>query len=115
MQKIPLAPKHLRPETRVWWRAVVRDWTLEEHHRRLLTLLAECWDRVQEAREKVEKDGAYLPDRFGQMRAHPALSVERQEMVAFARLLRELDLDVTPPPEPPRPARLRRYQNATHT
>lgn len=107
---VPLAPGHLRDETRTWWRSVVREWALEEHHRRLLTLLAESWDRIQEARERIEMDGPYVEDRFGQLKAHPALSVERQEKIAFARLLRELDLDLEPPPESHRPVKLRRFK-----
>ena len=106
---VPRAPENLRKDTRRWWRSIVREWNLEEHHRRLLTLLAESWDRIVEARERIEDDGAYIEDRFGQLKAHPALAVGRQERIAFARLLRELDLDVEPPPEPRRPAKLRRY------
>lgn len=107
---IPRAPSHLRPATRSWWRDVVKSYELEDHHRRLLTLLCESWDRIQEAREQIEVDGAYIANRFGDMKAHPALAMERQERVVFARLLRELDLDTEPPPEPPRPNRLRRYK-----
>ena len=107
---VPRAPENLRKDTRRWWRSIVREWNLEEHHRRLLTLMAESWDRIEEARERIEADGAYIEDRFEQLKAHPALSVERQEKIAFARLLRELDLDVEPPLEPRRPAKLRRYE-----
>lgn len=103
------APEHLQPETQRWWRAVARVYSLEAHHLRLLTLAAEAWDRAQEARERIAADGAYLTDRFGQLRAHPAVAVERDSRIGFARLVRELDLDVDPPAEPKRPAMLRRY------
>jgi P27 family predicted phage terminase small subunit len=111
MNILPQAPKHLRPKTRKWWRGIAREYQLESHHLKLLTLLAESWDRIQQAREQVEVDGAYIKNRFGDMKAHPALALERQERVVFARLLRELDLDSEPPPEPPRPASLRRYKS----
>ena len=39
------APKHLKAATGRWWEAVCDGWNLEDHHRRLLTLAAEAWDR----------------------------------------------------------------------
>ena len=106
----PRAPKHLCPKTRRWWSSVVNEWQLEDHHKKLLTLAAESWDRIAEAQEQITIDGVYIKDRFGQLKPHPALAVERQEKICFARLLRELDLDVDPPPESRRPAKLRRYK-----
>jgi phage terminase small subunit len=79
---------------------LVTDYDLEPHHVRLLQAAAECWDRLQEARQAVERDGSYLPDRYGQLKPHPAIAVERDSRIAFARLLRELDLDGTPEPDP---------------
>jgi len=97
------APKHLRLATRRWWLAVVEDYTLESHHLRLLTLAAEAWDRCQEAREALKKHGLTFTDRFGQPHARPEVNIERDSRVAFARLLRELALDVEPPRELGRP------------
>lgn len=87
-------PAHLRADTREWWQQVERDYELEPHHLKLLTLAAEALDRAAQAREAVAKDGAYLPGRYaGSMRPHPALAVERDSRLAFARLVRELGLD----------------------
>ena len=99
------APTHLRPPTRKWWLAVVRDWSLEAHHIRLLTLACEAFDRGEEARQILKKAGAYYRDRFGQPKEHPALAVERDSRIAFARLLRELDLDTEAGPAVSRPPR----------
>ena len=98
------APSHLRAETQAWFRAVVDAYELEPHHVRLLTLAGEAWDRAHEARETLEREGAYFHDRFGCPKAHPAVQVERDSRIGFARLLRELDLDGEPAPDP----RLRR-------
>lgn len=87
------APEHLRVSTRAWWRAVVASYELEEHHRRILTLAGEAHDRCAEAREAIAEHGPYFMDRFEQPKAHPALAVERDSRLAFARLLRELNLD----------------------
>ena len=100
-------PTYLRPTTRKWWRNVVGEWELDEHHRRLLTLACESWDRGQQARGVLKRKGAYYVDRFGQPKDHPAVAVERDARIAFARLLRELDLDTQPPPESSRPPRAR--------
>jgi hypothetical protein len=84
---------------------VVTEWELEEHHVKLLTLAAEALDRAEEARELLARAGTFYRDRFGQPKPHPAVAVERDARVAFARLPRELDLDTVAPPEAPRAAR----------
>jgi P27 family predicted phage terminase small subunit len=102
------APQHLTKKTRSWWRQVVNDYYLEDHHIRLLTLAAEAWDRCEEAREILAAEGLTYLDRFDQPRARPEIAVERDSRLAFARLLRELDLDVEPPAGAPRPPGIRR-------
>jgi phage terminase small subunit len=96
-QNVPRPPKHLSPSSRQWWRDVTEAYELEEHHLRLLTLAAESWDRAVEARLMIAEAGAFYTDRFGAPRAHPAVSVERDAQISFARLLRELALDVSLP------------------
>jgi P27 family predicted phage terminase small subunit len=96
----PKAPAHLRAGTRRWWRQVVEDYDLEPHHLLLLQTACSAWDRAEQAREAVKRDGAYLPDRYGGRKAHPGLNVERDNRVLFARALRELDLDGEPAPDP---------------
>lgn len=98
------APDHLREPTRAWFNAVVRDFVLEPHHVRLLTLAAESWDRAGQAREAIQKHGLVFQDRFGQPHARPEVSIERDSRIAFARLLRELALDVSEPDESRPPA-----------
>ena len=95
----PRAPRHLGKATRVWWRSVGGDYQLEPHHLRLLTLAAEAWDRCEEARKALVTHGMTYEDRFGQPRARPEIAIERDSRVAFARLVRELGLDVHEPAE----------------
>lgn len=97
---------HLEAKTRKWWRNVLDDYDLEEHHVKLLTLAAEAWDRCQEARRILDENGLTYTDRFGCPRARPEVAIERDSRIAFARLLRELALDLEPPEEPGRPPRL---------
>jgi hypothetical protein len=68
-----------------------------------LTLAAEAWDRAEQAREAIAQHGMTFMDRFGQPHARPEIAIERDNRIAFARLLRELALDVEAPdaPRPP--------------
>jgi phage terminase small subunit len=101
------APKHLRPATRRWFETVLENYALEEHHVRLLTLASEAWDRLEQAREVLGKDGLTFVDRFGAPRPRPEIAIERDSRIAFARLIRELDLDTNSPVESPRMPGLR--------
>jgi phage terminase small subunit len=102
----PRAPAHLAPATRKWFLAVLRDYQLEEHHIRLLTLAGEAFDRAGQARALIERDGLVVPTNDGGMKAHPAVTIERDNRLAFARLVRELDLDTGAPSDAPRPPSL---------
>ena len=101
------APPHLRPPTRKWFDQVLDGYELEPHHVRLLQLAAESWDRAEQARQALAELGLTFTDRFGCPRSRPEIAVERDSRIAFARLIRELDLDVEPPLSPRRPAMLR--------
>jgi phage terminase small subunit len=94
------APKHLKPETAAWWSRVISDYDLEPHHVRLLTLAGEAWDRGVQAREILAEKGLTYDDRFKQPRARPEVAIERDSRIAFARLVRELALDIDEPEAP---------------
>jgi len=98
-------PSHLTPSASAWWKQVVGEFELEAHHVRLLTMAAEAWDRCEQARQMLAEHGLTYTDRFEQPRARPEVAIERDNRIAFARLLRELALDVEAP-ESPRPQTL---------
>ncbi len=100
------APRHLQPATRKWFRWVVREWGLEQHHERILIAACESWDRYQEARGILQVEGLTFIDRFGAPRSRPEVGIERDSRLAFLRSLRELDLDIDPPTQPGRPRAL---------
>lgn len=95
----PRAPAHLAPATRAWWSSVLTEYALEQHHIRLLTLAGEAFDRATQARERIALDGLVVPTADGGLKAHPCVAIERDSRLAFARLLRELDLDCDVPRE----------------
>jgi len=77
---------------------------LEPHHVRILTLAAESFDRAAQARRILAREGVVYSDKSGQPRKHPAVSIEENARIAFARLVRELSLEDEPAPDarPPR-------------
>lgn len=107
MKKTLTAPRHLKASTRLWFEGVLGEYELEPHHIRLLTLAGEALDRGCEAREALAKHGLTYDDKRGMPHARPEVAIERDSRTAFARLLRELDLDVDDAPPAPRPPALR--------
>ena len=94
---LPEPPSHLTKDAKAWWKEVVRDYALEPHHLRLLQCAAEAWDRMQQARKALADHGALtFTDDKGTIKNHPAVSVEKDSRIAFARLVRELNLDQEP-------------------
>jgi hypothetical protein len=89
---------------RRWWREIVSCYELDSHHLLQLQAVAESFDRMVEARERLAVDGAVYVDRFGAPRKHPSVSIEENARLAMLRALRELALDDSVPPDfrPPR-------------
>ncbi|MCF6113876.1 hypothetical protein [Mesorhizobium muleiense] len=92
-EKAQKPPAHLSPAARKFFRGVVEDYSLSEHHIKLLVLACEALDRGEQARITIADQGVVFTDRFGCPRAHPCVAIERDSRTAYARLLRELALD----------------------
>src|SRR5262245_26921352 len=95
---LPQPPAHLSPSATHWWRTIVETYVLQEHHLRLLEAACDAWDRMVQAREQLAREGLTVPGREGGLRPHPCIAIEHSAQLRFARMLRELDLDVEPPP-----------------
>jgi len=98
------SPSHLTAATRRWFEGIAEGYELESHHLRILEMAAQAWDEYETARKAVDKHGQTFTDRYDQPRERPEVSIARQARTAFARLIRELALDVEPPASarPPR-------------
>jgi P27 family predicted phage terminase small subunit len=105
LTEVPRPPTHLKAATKRWWCDVVEEYDLADHHLRLLTLAGEAWDRCTQAREVLKTEGLTYLDRFEAPKAHPCVAIERDSRIAFARLIRELDLDGEAAPDPRQPRR----------
>ena len=82
----------LKPTTRAWVEHVRESWALEQHHERLLLLAGQAWDRCQQACRILDEEGLTVATATG-LKTHPAMQIERDNRLQFARLLRELQLD----------------------
>jgi phage terminase small subunit len=97
MSKAPPAPAHLTEATRRWWAQIVKGWTLEAHHLRLLQVACESWDLAQTARAEMKRDGLTVKTING-VKTHPAAAIARDARIVFVRTLREMNLDTEPAP-----------------
>ena len=96
MKRTPSAPAHLSATTRSWWRAIVKDFDLQPHHLRLLQAAGEAWDRMVQAREVLSREGLTVESRQG-VKPHPCVAIERDSRIGFARMVKDLGLDIEPP------------------
>jgi P27 family predicted phage terminase small subunit len=94
----PKAPAHLSAAAKKWWVALTDIYEFESPDSVMtLECVMECLDRATTARQMVEKEGAVVKDRFGQLKAHPATVIERDAKMAMLRALRALGLDIIQP------------------
>lgn len=106
MDNKPKPPSHLSAPTAQWWTSVMSEYMLEPHHVRLLTLACEAYDSAQDARETLQREGKIYIDRFDQPKPRPEVAIQRDSAIGFARMLRELDLDISGPTDRARPPSL---------
>ena len=99
---LPPAPRHLRPATADWWRAIVSDYDLEPCDLRVLEAACVHWDRAEAARESIAscKTGVLVEDRFNQWKENPAVAIEQNATRLFLAALRQLGLGMEPSSEP---------------
>jgi P27 family predicted phage terminase small subunit len=99
LEPAPKPPAYLSDQMKRWWQIVLEDYVLHEHHLRLLESGCCAWDRMTQAREAIRKHGLTFEDERGMVRARPEVAIERDARIAFARIVRELQLDPIAPPE----------------
>jgi phage terminase small subunit len=94
----PEPPKHLTPAAKDWFLLLQREYAIEDAGGlALLTCAAESWDRCTSARQAIEKDGGpIIKDTFGQLKPHPAASIERDARAQFISAIKSLNLDLEP-------------------
>ena len=97
MKNNPKAPGHLSTDSRRLWRELVAEYDIGDRAGvLLLTTAMEARDRMKAATKTIENEGQSVTDRFGQVRAHPLLVVERDARAAMLSALKALNLDLEP-------------------
>lgn len=85
-------PSHLKAPAKKLWERLRADYCIDDAGG-LALLAAACssFQRSEEARELVGKEGLTTTDRFGQTRPHPGIAIEqnaRGQMIAALRALK---------------------------
>jgi P27 family predicted phage terminase small subunit len=93
----PAPPRHLSQEARKFWRKVAEEYGIDDETGMLvLTVAFEAFDRMREAQGQITRDGTTVVDRFGQVKMHPLLPVERDARAQFLAGIKALNLDLEP-------------------
>jgi P27 family predicted phage terminase small subunit len=97
LKNFPKPPKRLSTEGKAWWRKLVAEYGIEDQAGLLLLQTAlEAFDRMRDAQRVVAAEGMTTTDRFGQIKAHGLLTVERDNRAQMLSALRQLNLDIEP-------------------
>ena len=95
-------PVRLSSEAKALWRRLTSEYGIDDGGGRAILLVAcEALDRMRQAQKAIAADGAVVIDRFGQKKAHPLLTTERDSRSAHLMALKHLGLDIEPTKERP--------------
>jgi phage terminase small subunit len=86
-------PPHLGPHGAALWKAVVRDYEVNNEPQLVhLAVAAAALDRLEQCREIIKTEGLVLDDKRVGKIAHPLLKVENACRAAFQSAMRALRL-----------------------
>ena len=96
-KQVTPAPRHLSPDARKLWRAIVAEFAIDDAAGlAILRAALDAYDLAATAATAIAADGPTFRDRWNQTRAHPLLPVLRDQRAAFLAALKQLGLDVAP-------------------
>jgi hypothetical protein len=91
------APKALQKPERELWDQITRSFAIDDPASQTLLLQAlQARGRARQAHERLERDGLTVIDKRGDVKAHPAIQIERFSQQAFCAAMRLLRLDLNP-------------------
>ena len=94
---IEKTPSHLGRAGKKLYRDLVSEYGITDGGGlALITTAAECLDRMRNAQRAIKQHGELTADRYGTLKANPAVNIERDARNGFMTALRALNLDVVP-------------------
>lgn len=103
---LPKPPRNLSKGAKGWWNKLVSEYTIDDDYGLLLLETAlHAFDRMNEASAVLDKDGLSVTDRYGQIKSHPAFTIEKDSRSQMLAALKQLNLDIEPLGKAGRPAK----------
>lgn len=90
-------PDSLSKEARRYWIDLNREWDFDRQALIVLKTALEAYDRLNAARETIDREGVSYRTDTGYIRENPALKVEKQARDGFLAAWRMLNLGLEPP------------------
>lgn len=98
------APPHLSTESKKLWRDIAQAYSdFDEYGYLILRTGLEAFDRLQDARRRIDKEGLCYKTKSGYKREHPMLKIEKQARDGFLSAMRLLGLNIELPGDIGRP------------
>jgi phage terminase small subunit len=98
-------PEGLQETGKRFYEQVLVEYDMgDAHDKARLVMACRCLDEIAHDEALIEKQGRFIKDRFQQVKEHPAGRAIRENKTLFCRIIREIGLDITAPPDsrPPR-------------
>jgi hypothetical protein len=89
------SPAHLKAPEAALWKSIMSGHVFDnDASLELLAVAMEARGRMRKCRERIDKEGESIRDRWGQLKAHPLLLHERAARDSFLKAMRLLNLDL---------------------
>lgn len=93
-------PGCLKGPGKKFWDKVLSEYEITEaHDLERLFYGCTCINEISMAEKIVSTEGAFIKDRFDQVREHPGMKTIRDNKLLFVKIIRELGLDLERPQE----------------
>jgi phage terminase small subunit len=90
-------PKHLSPESKLLWKALQMEYSLDDAAgMAILQAALESLDIQQLALKSIKEKGILVTDKDGNQRKNPALQTEKESKALFYQGIKALNLDLEP-------------------
>lgn len=113
---ITAAPEGLSDRSADLWRKTLADFELSDAEQEVLRSALVALDRADQAAAVIAEAGLTVVDRYGSVKANPAVDIEHKSRALYGRLIGQLNVKITEdsprragakPGPRPRTARLR--------